>query len=62
MKLESNYITVLLADIGWKDYLAFSLPRKYWKNAEEGRAEGVEVVTKEELERFRIELQSITQN
>jgi len=59
-KFGSNDIHVFLADIGWKDNFFFSLPTPSCKNAEEGDFNEWDIVTKEELEKLRIELQNIT--
>lgn len=60
----SDVISVLLAGIGWKDSFHFSLPSPETngiRNAEDGDAWDIDIITKEELEKLRIELSGVTQ-
>jgi len=60
VKFGLNDISILLADIGWKNSFLFSLPTPSCKKAKEGDFNEWYIVTKEELEKLRIELQNIT--
>lgn len=60
IRLNPNDISIHLADIGWSGNLFFSLPTDNWKNAKEGAFWDADIVTREELEKLRIELQTVT--
>lgn len=60
MRLGLNDILICLADMGWKHMIYFSLATSEVRNAKEGDHWDWEIVTKEELEKLRIELEAIT--
>lgn len=63
VKFGLDDILIHLADIGWEDSILFiTLPASGITNAKDGDVWDMNIVTKEELEKLRIELQAVTEN
>ena len=62
VRFKPNSIWIRLVDIGFSGSYWFGLPTSRVKNAKDGDFWDMQIVTREELEKLRVELQAISIN